>query len=121
LYHPIPHFGGQLKNKSVPARIVFGRGPAEYMGMPVFIQHSITGEYVAPQGCWTGNVQKAKAFDQVLRAWEEIEERRLSGIQIIIRSRDGTDEQTIQVAIGANDSMNTTSRSLLREARLVDG
>ena len=47
------------------------------------IQDSATGKYAAPEGRWTKNVAKALRFEQVLRAWDEIGERGLSGVRIL--------------------------------------
>jgi hypothetical protein len=51
--------------------------------MPILIQDSATGKYAAPRGRWTANVAKALRFEQVLRAWDEIGERGLNGVQIL--------------------------------------
>jgi hypothetical protein len=51
--------------------------------MPILIQDAATGKYVAPRGRWTTNVANALRFEQVLRAWDEIGERGLSGVQIL--------------------------------------
>lgn len=52
-------------------------------GMPILIQDFATGNYLTPSGVWTNSIQKAIQFEQVLRAWEEIEERSLCGVRII--------------------------------------
>ena len=65
--------------------------------MPILIQHSVTGKFVAPKGHWTRNFEKALRFDQVLRAWDEIGERKLSGIRIVILSRTVAEEITVPV------------------------
>jgi hypothetical protein len=67
--------------------------------MSIFIQHSITGEFCAANGRWTKSLEKAVRFDQLLRAWEEIAERRLSGVDIMMRGKDG--EQQAMTSIGA--------------------
>jgi hypothetical protein len=51
--------------------------------MPIVIQDSVTGKYAAPEGRWTRNAAKALRFEQVLRAWDEIGERGLSGVRIL--------------------------------------
>jgi hypothetical protein len=51
--------------------------------MPIVIQDCVTGKYAAPEGRWTKNVAKALRFEQVLRAWDEIGERGLSGVRIL--------------------------------------
>jgi hypothetical protein len=51
--------------------------------MPILIQDCVTGKYAAPGGRWTRNVGKALRFEQVLRAWDEIDERSLSGVRIL--------------------------------------
>ena len=51
--------------------------------MPILIQDCVTGKYAAPGGRWTRNVGKALRFEQVLRAWDEIGERSLSGVRIL--------------------------------------
>lgn len=51
--------------------------------MPIVIQDSVSGKYAAPKGRWTKNVAKALRFEQVLRAWDEIGERGLSGVHIL--------------------------------------
>ena len=59
--------------------------------MPILIQDCVTGKYAAPGGRWTRNVGKALRFEQVLRAWDEIGERGLSGARILFwpeRERD---------------------------------
>lgn len=60
--------------------------------MPIVIQDCVTGRYAAPGGRWTKNVGKALRFEQVLRAWDEIGERGLSGVRILFwpeRERNG--------------------------------
>jgi hypothetical protein len=52
--------------------------------MPIVIQDSTTGKYAAPRGRWTRNVAKALRFEQVLRAWDEIGERGLRGVHILL-------------------------------------
>ena len=51
--------------------------------MPIVIQDCVTGKFAAPRGRWTTNVGNALRFEQVLRAWDEIGERGLSGVQIL--------------------------------------
>jgi hypothetical protein len=51
--------------------------------MPIVIQDSTTGKYAAPKGRWTRSLAKALRFEQVLRAWDEIGERGLRGVQIL--------------------------------------
>ena len=52
--------------------------------MPIVIQDCVTGKFAAPGGRWTKNVSKALRFEQVLRAWDEIDERALSGVRILL-------------------------------------
>jgi hypothetical protein len=51
--------------------------------MPILIQDTESGKYAAPGGRWTKDVAKALRFEQVLRAWDEIGERSLSGVRIL--------------------------------------
>jgi hypothetical protein len=52
--------------------------------MPIVIQDSTTGKFAAPKGGWTSNIAKALRFEQVLRAWDEIGERGLRGVRILL-------------------------------------
>ena len=54
--------------------------------MPVLIQDFASGNYLGPNGRWTGRFSKALKFDQVLRAWEAIDEQKLSGVRIVCES-----------------------------------
>ena len=56
--------------------------------MPIVIQDSTTGKYAAPKGRWTHNIAKALRFEQVLRAWDEIGERGLRGVRILLWPAD---------------------------------
>ena len=52
--------------------------------MSILIQHFASGLYLADDGRWTKTVGKALQFDQALRAWEEVDERNLSGVRIVM-------------------------------------
>ena len=65
--------------------------------MSVFIQNSITGKYAGPRGGWTKDPAKAIAFQEVLRAWDMIGEKSLSGIQIVVRSSEARPDLTVRV------------------------
>jgi hypothetical protein len=56
--------------------------------MPIVIQDSTTGKFVAPKGKWTRNLRRALRFEQVLRAWDEIGERGLRGVRILLWPED---------------------------------
>ena len=75
--------GFTLNEFSSTRRIAAYARPHEKWGMPIVIQDSTTGKYAAARGRWTRNVANALRFEQVLRAWEEIGERRLSGVRIM--------------------------------------
>ena len=51
--------------------------------MPIVIQDCVTGKFAAPRGRWTKNLTHALRFEQVLRAWDEIGDRGLSGVRIL--------------------------------------
>jgi hypothetical protein len=68
--------------------------------MSVFIQNSITGKYAGPRGGWTKDLEKAVAFKEVLRAWEMISEKGLSGIQIVVHSSDSRPDLTLPIRAG---------------------
>jgi hypothetical protein len=51
--------------------------------MSVLIQDFASGNYLRPDGRWTTQFSKAIKFEQVLRAWEAIDEQRLSGVRIV--------------------------------------
>ena len=56
--------------------------------MPVLIQDFATGNFATANGRWTKQLRKAMQFSQVLRAWEEIDERRLSGVRIVLQPEE---------------------------------
>ena len=56
--------------------------------MSIVIQDFKSGKFAAPNGRWTRNLAKAICFDQALRAWEEIGERRISGVRILLTEED---------------------------------
>jgi len=66
--------------------------------MSIVIQDCVTGKYAAPGGRWTKNVAKALRFEQVLRAWDEIDERSLSGVRILF----WPERESSGVLVGAN-------------------
>lgn len=51
--------------------------------MPVLIQDFESGQYLATDGRWTNQTKKALRFEQLLRAWEAIDERKLSGVRMV--------------------------------------
>ena len=51
--------------------------------MPVFIQDFASGNYLSADGGWTQQFTKAQIFERVLRAWEAIDEQKLSGVRIV--------------------------------------
>jgi hypothetical protein len=60
--------------------------------MSIVIQDSKSGKFATPDGGWTRNLAKAISFDQALRAWEEIGERGLSGVRILLKEKDSAME-----------------------------
>ena len=56
---------------------------SEISCMPVFIQDFASGNYLATDGHWTNQYSKALQFDQLLRAWEAIDEHKLSGVRVV--------------------------------------
>jgi hypothetical protein len=70
--------------------------------MPLVVQDPTTGRFVAPNGRWTRNLKKAMSFDQVLRAWDEIAERGLLGVRILLkRGNDDSDWSAIARVVTA--------------------
>jgi hypothetical protein len=55
--------------------------------MPVLIQDFASGNYLGADGGWTSQFSKAVKFDQALRAWEAIDEHKLSGVRIVFEPR----------------------------------
>jgi hypothetical protein len=51
--------------------------------MAVLIQDFASGNYLRPDGGWTNQFSKALKFEQMLRAWEAIDEQKLSGVRIV--------------------------------------
>jgi hypothetical protein len=58
--------------------------------MPVLIQDFASGNYLLPDGGWTAQLAKALKFEQLLRAWEAIDEQNLSGVRIVLEPRPTT-------------------------------
>lgn len=58
--------------------------------MRVLIQNCLTKKFLAGSRAWTAEPEKAVDFETSLRAWGEIDERSLTGVQIIVI---GTDEE----------------------------
>jgi hypothetical protein len=54
--------------------------------MQVIIQHCRTGKFLEQNGEWTKDPELAQDFGQSLRAWEEVDRRRLSEVRILLRS-----------------------------------
>jgi hypothetical protein len=52
--------------------------------MPIMIQDFASGSYLSTDGGWTSQPSKAQRFDQLLRAWEAIDEYKLSGVRVVI-------------------------------------
>ena len=77
-------FGLVAALNSVAARMAERDISWNLRGMPLVIEDPVTGKYMSATGGWTKNPGAAKSFDQVLRAFEEIGERRLSGVRILI-------------------------------------
>jgi hypothetical protein len=57
--------------------------------MPLIIENATTGKFIARNGRWTKSIAKAMSFDQVLRAFDEISERGLSGVRVLLRAEAG--------------------------------
>jgi hypothetical protein len=76
--------------------------------MPIVIQDSATGKYAAPEGRWTRNVAKALRFEQVLRAWDEIGERGLSGVRILF----WPERESSAVLVGAVQDYGAQARAV---------
>ena len=55
--------------------------------MPVLIQDFESDRYLGSDGRWTHQIKKAVKFDQLLRAWETIDEQKLSGVRIVPEPR----------------------------------
>jgi hypothetical protein len=55
--------------------------------MPVLIQDFESGQYLGADGRWTNQIKKALKFEQLLRAWETIDEKKLSGVRIVSEPR----------------------------------
>jgi hypothetical protein len=76
--------------------------------MPIVIQDCVSGKYAAPEGRWTKNVAKALRFEQVLRAWDEIGERGLSGVRILF----WPEQESSGVLVGAVQDYGTQMRAV---------
>jgi hypothetical protein len=68
--------------------------------MPILIQDFASGHYLSADGRWTKQISKALQFEQVLRAWDEIDERMLSGVRIVVCP----DNEPVKVLAGVTDS-----------------
>lgn len=58
--------------------------------MRVLIQNCLTNKFFSPKKTWVSDPEKAEDFEKTLRAWTEIDERKLSGVRIILKVGDGT-------------------------------
>jgi hypothetical protein len=67
--------------------------------MSLVIQNARNGKFATAKGRWTRNVREAMCFDQVLRAWEEIGERGLSCVRILLTGDDPHDSREIARAL----------------------
>jgi hypothetical protein len=55
----------------------------------VLIQNCLTGKFLSPRKTWVADSDKAQNFEKTLRAWSEIDERKLSGVRIVLNLGDG--------------------------------
>jgi hypothetical protein len=62
--------------------------------MSVLIQDFASGNYLRPDGRWTPQYSKALKFEQVLRAWEAIDEQRLSGVRIVFEPASSSEKNS---------------------------
>jgi hypothetical protein len=57
--------------------------------MRVLIQNCLTSKFFSPKKTWVSDPEKAEDFQKTLRAWSEIDERKLSGVRIVLNLGDG--------------------------------
>jgi hypothetical protein len=65
--------------------------------MKVLIRNCLTSKFLTANGTWSKQMGEAADFNQSLRAWEEIDRRKLSGIEIVLSFDAREEEMAIQV------------------------
>jgi hypothetical protein len=58
----------------------------------VLIQNCLTNKFFSSTKLWVTDPDQAENFEKTLRAWAEIDERKLSGVRIVLHVGEGVPE-----------------------------
>jgi hypothetical protein len=78
--------------------------------MRVLIQNCLSGKFYSRKKTWVADPEKAEDFQKTLRAWTEIDERKLSGVRIVLKIADGVPDVPL-ANIGTERAGGTTEQS----------
>jgi hypothetical protein len=80
--------------------------------MRVLIQNCLTNKFLSPNHKWVNAADQAQNYEKTLRAWSEIDDRKLSGVRIVLHTGDGHPEiQLATVDSGGSSMMAVAQRS----------
>jgi hypothetical protein len=60
--------------------------------MRVLIQNCLNNKFYSARKTWVAEATRAEDFQKTLRAWAEIDDRKLSGVRIVLNMGDGAPE-----------------------------
>ena len=85
--------------------------------MRVLIQNCLSEKFLSAKGTWISDVNKAQNFEKTLRAWTQIDERKLSGVRIVLKLGDGLPDvplANVGTETACGKGLGLKSRSTLR-------
>jgi hypothetical protein len=78
--------------------------------MRVLIQNCLSHKFLSPKKTWVSNPEEAEDFEKTLRAWTEIDERKLSGVRIVLNLGSGIPD----VALASVGTEHACGRGLIQ-------
>jgi hypothetical protein len=81
----------------------------ECFAVRVLIQNCLTNKFLSQNKLWTADISHAENFEKTLRAWAEIDERKLSGVRIVLNFGEGVPDVPL-ASVGTHSACGKTLR-----------